>query len=446
MSSSKKKKKDLSQSTSVPKRTRINSSDPTTPLPSTEATFAEKIAIIHHQTLPRFEFPTKLNEWSDHQIHHDIPTHIIRFAIGELAKVARSGHPFHDDINKLANIKPVNNIPSISNKEQKRWSGGMNALPSAIISSIFSFLDQFDELLSRCMLVSRYWFNIVPLSSSCTHWDDTQQPFGAIRRLAPNWLPNIQHFSSMSAYRSPRLRNLLREMTSGQRLQSLTIEPDDDIIDDHLSIPSSLIEIIGQFSHLIRLKLTEVVKLNATPLLQHPSLRHIEIEDIRSILSTPITVSSELQYLKLAITPKEELEDGGDATLPPVLVTLDLSNINRLHTLSLTGCWDIKTSGKRDKKDNRKSGSGNRSLTSIEYILRPRRTQSWSHSNVLAAQESFMKALKQLHCVTHIRIDGVVIDELPPSVERWEYANLHHCQVFLLLLIYQLMKGFDITS
>jgi hypothetical protein len=217
----------------------------TTPLATTESsllgafasplpTFAEKIEEIHEQSLPRVGLSHKLlNEWRNHQIRHDIPAAILRVAVAEWVEGARLGHPFYNEIIKLGNLKPANT----TERPREHHVCTMDKLPSIILSSIFSFLEPCQELIGKCMLVSRYWFKVVPLPSSCLVWHDNNPTIllKYIHRIAPLWLPNIRSLTCFGGY-TPRLHSFLHGTTL-HRLTSLTVEgPSDPSTNSNVSI------------------------------------------------------------------------------------------------------------------------------------------------------------------------------------------------------------------
>jgi hypothetical protein len=264
---------------------------------------------------------------------------------------------------------------------------------ASIISSIFSFLRSCDDLLGRCMLVCRHWFNIVPLPSSCTHYNSCYFPsFAPIDRGAPMWLSHIQHINVTDGV----FQSWLPYLSNNTRLISLTLELEDFSDSD---LPSKLLLL----TQLKRLNLVGVTHLDLS-LLQHPSLTDCTFESVSFAPQSPsfVMISSRLRYLSLGA-----VEDSGNAYI------IDLTNAFQLATLWVSGNWIIQ------------NGHGS-SLHDLTYYFTDDDREEVKSSQLL------MDSLSKWNRLKRVTLGGIRITTLPmDSIRSWQHVDLSTAEVTL---------------
>jgi hypothetical protein len=380
--------------------------------------FMGKITAIRDKSVLRSELASRIARWSDQQIGDPKHAPIIRRLLAcAIPKKGQQRTSLSDDeVKLLYSIEPAHPlptpIPSTVSKTQ------INDLPTSILSSIFSFLFPCDEVIGKCLMVSRYWLTTVPLSSSCTHWlDEYSRHVTDVQLIAPNWISGIQHLSIS------QLQAL--QLWSSQRLVSLYIKQ--LRISQWQRFASS--PSFNQVSRLQRLEVYYIESLDLkTILLSLPSLTEcifLTIGELAHESSVSVMISSQMRYLKLD-APRTSY---GKA----VGCHIDLSDAKSLQVLLLRGEWTIK------------NGHGAASsLHHIEYRQPPANSVvGWGQvvheledadiESRQLARTSLMTAISTWKSIQRIKISGGLrIDTFlrnGGSVQTWQHVSLLNAKV-----------------
>jgi hypothetical protein len=360
--------------------------------------FVNTINAVHQRTRKRFELTERISRWSQQQLLDPSNETILRWLLTQSCN--KAGPCLSDnEVERLYSIEPTH-APSVIIHSK----GSIHYVPSSVLSFIFSFLEPCKDLLGKCIRVSRNWLNIVPISTSCTHWEDSErhQPLDRVDRVAPNWISNIQHLSLAMSYLCEQWR---ARLGSCQRLTSLSLENAADAIWADISR--------CHFSKPIPLKRLSIKGTSASfdpSLLNHRSLTHCSILNI-GFVWRPITglVTSQLQLLELTVAPNGRPREG-------TVDIIDLANARSLHTLSLVGQWIITN-----------SDGASSSLRDVEYsFVVPGYDLSGEATlkQKEKATSSILLTLSKWFNVTRVKLAGIPIVSLPSSIQSWRHVNL----------------------
>jgi hypothetical protein len=350
--------------------------------------FVNTINAIRQRTWKRFELIERISRWNQQQLFDPSNETILRRLLTQSCN-EMDACLSDNEVERLYSIEPAHAPPVIIHSK-----GSIHYVPSPILSFIFSFLHPCSDLLGSCLSVSRNWLNIVPISTSCTHWSDTgDEKKEDIDRIAPDWLPNIQHLSLTKSY---RFEQWCKRLEGCERLTSVTIVNGRE---DEVKY------LFGDDLSLKRLSIMDIKKLDLG-FLNHHSLTHCSVILIDSISSSPKTalIASQLQELELHMKTK---------TICGSSKIIDLATARSLHTLSLVGHWIIINS----------DGAAS-SLRDVEYSLLEdlpgTGTLKWEED----ATSSIMLAISKWLDVTRIKLAGISLVTLPSSIQSWRHANL----------------------
>jgi hypothetical protein len=345
--------------------------------------FLDKITLIHRQTVHRFELSSRLLRWSNEQLLNPVNATLLRYSLGQLIKSTDKARInsclSDDDIERLYAIEPALPMSIVVSSK-----GNISRLPTSILSSIFSFLNPTKEVLGKCLLVSRHWFHVVPLSSSCTHWKDENQQMAAVRRIVP--IGYRVHHVTFPLHEDHWLQ--FPTVSDNPRLTSLTING------THITSVHNLESMISSLNHLTRLHINSITNPVLGSLLAHPSLTECTIAGkSRGSKSSNLEakIPSQLRYLKLDIDR--------------AMGTIDLKNAKSLQTSSLNCAWIIK------------NGNGcSSSLHVLEYTA----------GNVKPSRTSLLTALSQWNSIKRIKIDELPHDCILSlkSLRSWLHVDI----------------------
>jgi hypothetical protein len=364
--------------------------------------FANQINAIHQRTRKRFHLIERIQQWSHQQLLDPSNEAILRWLLREA--VTKKVRPCMPPCLSDEEVERLCSIGHDAPREIIHSKTSIDHVPQAVLSSIFSYLHPSKDLLGKCIRVSRHWFHVVPLSTSCTHWrDDESQDLDRIDRVAPNWFCNLQHLSL--ARRDP-FDCWSDRFDSLKTLTSLTID-DNDIHDEGMILHA--LEELLQYISLKRLIIKCTAKFDLTTLNSHPSLTHCSLLNYYSTSKLPQKwlVASQLQSLDIhTLTDYAPLGDD----------IIDLANANSLHTLSLEGQWIIVNA----------NGAAS-SLRNVTYSSRVT-TKAGSVEMILQRNEkvtsSLMEALAKWPNITRIKLNSIPIITFPSSIQSWQHANL----------------------
>jgi hypothetical protein len=353
--------------------------------------FTNTINAVHQRTRKRFELTERISRWSQQQLFDPSNETILRRLLTQSCN-EMDACLSDNEVERLYSIEPTHAPPVIIHSK-----GSIHYVPSSLLSFIFSFLHPCSDLLGSCLLVSRHWFTIVPLSTSCTHWSDTGDEKENIDCVAPDWLPNIQHLSLAMSY---RFGQWCKRLKGCERLTSVTIINGNE---DEVKY------LFGDDLSLKRLSIMDIKKLDLG-FLNHHSLTHCSVILIDSISSSPkpALIASQLQELELHMKTKTSRDDTSDLGDDKII---DLANARSLHTLSLVGQWIIINS----------DGAAS-SLRDVEYSLLEDLPGTLKREE--DATSSIMLAISKWFNITRIKLAGISLVTLPSSIQSWRYANL----------------------
>jgi hypothetical protein len=336
--------------------------------------FIGGISMIHRQSLHRFELASRIPRWSDQQLCDPANLTVLRSALTQSLSSRNKQRLSDDEVEQLYSIEPAHAASIII-------PTNMNAIPTTLISMIFSFLEPCHQLLGSCILVSRQWCHIVTLSSSCTHWTEYQiNRWNSICRVVPNWLSHVQHLTLLQPSQFPQSI----DMFDPKRLTSLTI---DRLNDGRLG------SFLTTFTSVSRLYIRHANKIDLSTFFQdHPSLTDCSIMNIEGLSSLGVIIPSQMRHLTLLALPNAK----------PII---DAGNARSLQSLSLNGSWSIIN-----------AYGAAASLLHLEIIQH--QPQSVATTTGLARALSTWKHLERIK-LAHATLDNISSD----AIQQWKHIR-----------------------